>query len=220
MFALTLLTVSIALADSLNPSTLIPGLWLASAPAAGRLASFTLGVFAVYTTGGLVLMFGPGRVLINALHHFHGPLEHALEAVGGLLVLAVAVVLWRSRAGEDDQPRARRSYTRASAFALGAGIMAIELPTAFMYFGVISAILAAHLAAPVEVSLLVAYNALFVAPLVALLAVRRLGGVRVDGWIASAEARVRYVGQLALSGVAALAGAALLTIGLTGLLAV
>jgi hypothetical protein len=220
MFALTLLVVSIALADSLNPSTLIPGLWLASAPAAGGLASFTLGVFAVYTAGGLVLLFGPGRVLINALHHFHGPLEHVLEAVGGLLVLAVAFVLWRSRAGKDDQPRARRSYTRTSAFALGVGIMAIELPTAFMYFGVISAILAAHPAAPVEVSLVVAYNVLFVAPLVALLAVRRLGGARVDEWIAAAEARVRYVGQLALSGVAALAGAALLTLGLTGLLAV
>ena len=129
----------------------IPGLWLASAPAAGRLASFTLGVFAVYTTGGLVLLFGPGRVLINALHHFHGPFEHALEAVGGLLVLVVAGVLWRSRSGGDDEPRARRSYTRASAFALGAGIMAFELPTAFMYFGVISAILAAHPAAPVRV---------------------------------------------------------------------
>ncbi len=220
MIALTLLVVSVALADSLNPSTVIPGLWLASAPAAGRLASFTLGVFAVYTAGGLVLLFGPGRVLINALHHVHGPFEHVVEAVGGLLVLAVAVALWRSRAKGDDQPRTRRSYTRASAFALGAGIMAIELPTAFMYFGVISAILAAHQAAPVEFALVVAYNVLFVAPLIVLLAIRRWGGPRVDLWIASAEARVRYVGQLALSGVAALAGTALLAIGLSGLFAV
>jgi cytochrome c biogenesis protein CcdA len=220
MLALTLLVASVALADSLNPSTLIPGLWLASTPATGRLASFTLGVFSVYTAGGLVLLFGPGRVLINALHQFHGPLEHALEAVGGLLVLAVAFFLWRSRARGDDQPRARRSYTNASAFALGAGIMLIELPTAFMYFGVISAILAEHPAAPVQFSLVVVYNVLFVAPLIALLAIRRWGGARVDGWIASAEARVRYVGQLALSGVAALAGTALLAIGLTGLIAV
>ena len=220
MFALTLLVTSVALADSLNPSTLIPGLWFASAPAAGRLASFTLGVFAVYTTGGLVLLFGPGRVLINALHHFHGPFEHALEAAGGVVVLVVAVVLWRSRSGGDDEPSARRSYTRASAFALGAGIMAFELPTAFMYFGVISAILAAHPAAPIQFALVVAYNVLFIAPLIALLAIRRWGGTRVDRWIASAETRVRYVGQLALSGVAALAGTALLAIGLSGLIAV
>ena len=46
---------------------------------------------------------------------------------------------------EAVQPEGdRRAHTRASAFALGAGIMAIELPTAFMYFGAISAILAAH----------------------------------------------------------------------------
>lgn len=217
MFALTLLVVSIALADSVNPSTLIPGLWLATAPAASRLASFTLGVFAVYMIGGLVLLFGPGQVVINALHHFHGPLEHVLEAVGGLLVLAVGFALWRSRARGDGQPRERRSHTRASAFALGAGIMAIELPTAFMYFGAISAILAARPAAPLEISLLAAYNTLFIAPLVVLLAVRRLAGVRVDRWIASAEARLRYAGQVALSGVAALTGAALLAIGLSGL---
>jgi hypothetical protein len=78
MFAVTLLVASIALADSVNPSTLVRGLWLAAPPAGCRLASFTLGVFVVYTTGGLVLLFGPGRILINALHHFHGPLEHVL----------------------------------------------------------------------------------------------------------------------------------------------
>ena len=88
MLALTALVASIGVADSINPSTLIPGLWLATTPATGRLASYTLGVFAVYTLGGLVLLFGPGRVLINALHHAHGPVEHVLEAVGGLLVLA------------------------------------------------------------------------------------------------------------------------------------
>jgi hypothetical protein len=98
--------------------------------------------------------------------------------------------------------------------------MAIELPTAFMYFGVISAILAAHAAAPAAFALVVAYNVMFVAPLLVLLAIRRWGGARVDRWIAAAEVRVRYVGQLALSGVAALAGTALLAVGVAGLLAV
>lgn len=224
MFALTALVASIAVVDSINPSTLVPGLWLATTPAAGRLASYTLGVFTVYLIGGLVLVFGPGRVLINALHHVHGPVEHVLEAVGGLLVLAVAFAMWRSRTPGDGDPGARLSHThapafdtRASAFALGAGIMAIELPTAFMYFGAISAILAARPAAPLEISLLAAYNALFVAPLVALLAVSRFATVRSDRWIRSAEERLRYAGQAALSGVAAVAGTALLAIGLSGL---
>jgi cytochrome c biogenesis protein CcdA len=218
MLGLTLLVASIALADSINPSTVIPALWLASTPYAGRLASFTLGVFAAYLTGGLVLLLGPGRMLIASLHHVQGPVEHILQAAGGIVALAVAFVVWRSRRKTSDQPRARRSHTRASALALGAGIMAVELPTAFMYFGAISAILSARPATPIEISLVIAYNALFVAPLLALLAIRRLAWGTADRWIASAEARIRYAGQLALTGVAGAGGAALLTIGLAGLL--
>jgi cytochrome c biogenesis protein CcdA len=112
----------------------------------------------------------------------------------------------------------RRPQTRAAGFGLGAGIMAIELPTAFPYFGAISAILSARTALPVEISLLVAYNALFVAPLIALLAVRRLAGERAERWLSSAEARAYRLGQLALTAVAGAGGTALVTIGVRGLL--
>ncbi len=217
MLGLTLLVASIAIADSINPSTVIPALWLAGGSSTGRLASYTVGVFLVYLAGGIVLLFGPGQVAIGALHHIQGSLEHILQAVGEAVALAVAFVLWRSRAKADDQPRSRRAQTRSSAFALGAGIMAIELPTAFMYFGAISAILAARPAAPVELSLLVIYNALFVAPLIAFLALRRLAGARADQWISSMQTRLRYLGQVALTAVAAAAGAALLAVGLNGL---
>ena len=220
MLGLTLVVASIALADSINPSTVIPALWLARAPSGNRLASYTLGVFAVYLAGGLVLVLGPGPRLIALLHHLHGPLEHWLEAIGGILVLVFALFLWRSRNGTSDQQRTRRTHTRASAFALGAGIMAIELPTAFMYFGAISAILAAHHPTPLEIALLVAYNALFVAPLVALLVAVRLTGHRIDRLIASAGERLRYLAQLALTGVAGAAGMTLLTLGVVGLLVV
>ncbi len=217
MLGLTLLVASIAIADSINPSTVIPGLWLATAPSGGRLASFTLGVFTVYLAGGLVLLFGPGRVIIGALHHAHGPFEHGLEAAAGILALAFAVFLWRSRTSRGGGPSPRRCRTRASAFALGAGIMAIELPTAFIYFGAISAILAARPGVPFEISLVTMYNALFVAPLVAILAARCLVRTPTDRWIRSAEARLRYTGQVALTGVAGVGGAALLAIGLSGL---
>ncbi|MBV9309230.1 MAG: GAP family protein [Solirubrobacterales bacterium] len=211
---------SIALADSINPSTIIPALWLASAPSEVRLASYALGVFVVYLAGGIVLLLGPGPALISFLRHLRGPVEHSVEVIAGMLALTVAVALWRSRSSATDQSRVRRPQTRASAFTLGAGIMAIELPTAFMYFGAISAILAAHRATPIEISLLIAYNALFVAPLVVLLVAARLAGPRTDRWISSASARLRYVGQLVLAGVAGTAGAALLTIGLVGLVIV
>lgn len=218
MLALTLVVASIALADSINPSTVIPALWLASAPSASRLASYTFGVFAVYLAGGIVLVLGPGPALIASLHQLHGPLEHGLQAIGGTIALALAVFLWCSRNRGGDRPDARPTHTRASAFALGAGIMAIELPTAFMYFGAISAMLAAHRATSTDIALLVTYNLVFVAPLCALLAARHLAGDRVDRWIASAGDRVRELGRIALSAVAGVAGAVLLTLGLTGLL--
>jgi len=175
-------------------------------------------VFAVYLAGGLVLVFGPGRMLIAWLHHLRGPLEHTLEASVGILVLAFALFLWRSRAKAHDQPSRRRFDTRASAFALGAGIMTVELPTAFMYFGAISAILTARRTALAEISLLAVYNALFVAPLLAFIAIHRLAGERSRRWIAGAEARIRRFGHLMLTGVALAGGVALMTIGLDGLL--
>ncbi len=165
-----------------------------------------------------MLVLGPGPTLIGWLHQLRGPMEHALQAVGGIVALLLAVFLWRSRKTAGDQPRARPSHTTRSAFALGAGIMAIELPTAFMYFGAISAVIAAHRAASIDVLLLITYNLLFVAPLFALLAARRLAGDRADRWIASAGDRLRYLGQIALGSVAGIGGTALLAIGLTGLL--
>jgi cytochrome c biogenesis protein CcdA len=218
MLSLALLVASIAIADSINPSTVVPALWLAGSPSGRGLASFTFGVFAVYLAGGLLLVLGPGPALIRALHHAGGPVEHALEATAGIVALGFAVALWRSRGKGSEQARVRRPQTRASAFALGAGIMAIELPTAFVYFGAISAILAAHRALPAEISLLIAYNALFVAPLIAFLTIRRLAGERAERWLAAAQARAYRLGQLALTAVAGAGGAALVTIGVSGLL--
>ncbi len=218
MIALALLVGSIALADSVNPSTLIPALWLASAPSGGKLTSYTLGVFGMYLAGGLVLVFGPGPALITMLGHVQGPIEHALEAAGGTLALGFALVVWRSRDERADWPGVRRCQTRRSAFALGAGIMAVELPTALIYFGAISAILAARPAATVEISLLTTYNAVFVAPLLALIVVCHLGAARAQRWLAAAEVRLQSVAHYALTGVASVAGAVLFALGLSGLL--
>jgi len=217
MVGLTALVASIAIADSINPSTVVPALWLASARDRGALAGFTLGVFAVYLAGGLVLLLGPGPAVIALFHHLRGPLEHGLQAIGGVLALALALVLWRSRNRTGGQPGAPRSHTGASGFALGAGIMVVELPTAFMYFGAISATLAAHAATPLAIGLLIAYNALFVAPLVGILGVTRFAGERADRLIAAAGERLRYLGRLALAGVTGVAGAAPLAVGLAGL---
>jgi cytochrome c biogenesis protein CcdA len=218
MLGLTLLVASVALADSINPSTVIPALWLARGRRARVMASYTAGVFSVYLAGGLVLLLGPGQLLISSLHHIHGPLEHALQAAGGILALAFGLVSWRSRAEPASSRRPGRLRTPLGAFGLGAGIMALELPTAFMYFGAISAVLAAHPPAPAEIVLLIAYNAVFVAPLVAFVLIRRYAGASADRWLTADNVRMRYVGQVALAGVAGIFGIALMAIGMNGLL--
>jgi Sap, sulfolipid-1-addressing protein len=219
MLGLILVVGSIGIADSINPSTLVPALWLASTPQARGVGSYALGVFAVYLAGGLVLVFGPGPSLIAALHRLSGPAEHGLEAGLGVLALGLAITVWRSRRSGPVAPRARRSYSRTSGFALGAGIMAVELPTAFMYFGAVSTILAARLTAPAEVSLLITYNILFAAPLLVLLLVLRAAGGHAERWIGLAEKALSRAGPLVLAAVAGVAGAVLVTIGLSGLLA-
>ncbi len=219
MIGLTLLVASIGLADSVNPSTLLPALWLASSPTGRGLVSFTLGVLTVYLIGGLVLMFGPGPALMHALHHVRGPVEHAVEVGAGIVALGFAVAIWRTHTREPERRWTHHITTRTSAFALGAGIMAIELPTAFIYFGAITAILAAHVAIPARVALLLIYNVLFVAPILVLIVIRHVAGSRTDQWIATAEQRLRQVGRVALTGAASAGGAALLLIGVGGLLA-
>jgi cytochrome c biogenesis protein CcdA len=222
MATLTLLVASIAVADSLNPSTVVPAMWMAST-SRSHLGSFTFGVFVVYLAGGLVLVFGPGPALISAMHHIGGTVEHAVQAAGGVAVLALALGLsrqWRRprQSRQQSERLPQPGCGRSSAFTLGAGIMAVELPTAFMHFGAISAVLDSHAVAAVQMSLLVVYNALFVAPLVAILLIRRRAGARAERWLATGRERLLGFGQLLLAGLTGSVGAVLLLIGVTGLL--
>jgi cytochrome c biogenesis protein CcdA len=218
MLTLALLVTAIAVADSINPSTLVPGLYLAGAPRARGLASFTAGFFVVNLAGGLALVFGPGRALIASLEHIGPTLEHVIEACAGLALVAFAVVAWRSRNAAGPAGRTPRRHGRGSAFALGACIAVIEFPTAFMYFGAVSAILVADPAAPVQVALVIAYNALFVLPLVVLLAVRLHAGERAERRVAAARARLRDDAPRIVAAVAGAAGTVLASLGAGGLL--
>jgi hypothetical protein len=85
-----------------------------------------------------------------------------------------------------------------------------------MYFGAISAILAARVHPAAQILLLTMYNALFVTPLIAILCLRRLAGPRGDRWIAVAEAKLRKVGQLVVTSVAGIAGSVFFALGLAG----
>jgi len=210
--ALTLLVASVALADSVNPSTVVPALYLAGAPRGRGLATYTFGVFVVYLAGGLVLVLGPGPALISALHHAGPRFEHGAELAVGLLALAFAVALWRSRS-TTREPGPRRFESPASAFALGAGITAVELPTAFVYFGAVSAILSSGVGAGSAIALVVGYNALFVLPLVAIIVLR----TRIREHLGAVMAWTWRRGPVVLAGISALVGVGLVGTGTSGL---
>ncbi len=66
MLRLIGIMISIGLADSLNPSTIGPALYLAAQPRPRvALAQFTAGVFIVYFLGGALVALGPGQLVLS-----------------------------------------------------------------------------------------------------------------------------------------------------------
>jgi cytochrome c biogenesis protein CcdA len=172
---LLVLVAFVALVDSLNPTTVGPALYLATAADARRsVAAFTAGVLGVSLAGGLVLTFGPGRLLIGAVPHPSSQLKHEIELACGLAALLIALVLWLIRGRLSAHVDQKAHQVERSSLLLGAGIMLVELPTAFPYFAVIAAIVSSEVSAPEELLLLVLFNAIFVAPLLAILVMRLL----------------------------------------------
>lgn len=164
------LVASVALLDSLNPSTVVPALYLAGREhARRRVAGFALGVFVVSTAGGMALLFGPGRNLLARIAQPSAHIRHVIELATGVVFVVLAVVLCVERA------RVRRLFSgeqrrEGRSFLLGAGIMAVELPTAFPYFvGILATLEGVH-GASRQVTLVALYNAVFVAPLLIALA--------------------------------------------------
>jgi hypothetical protein len=218
VLALIALAVSIAAADSLNPSTLAPALYFAVGSRGRRdVATFTLGVFAVSFAGGLALTFGPGHALLTRVSKPSPHTVHLIELAAGGAALPAAALLWRARArvaarlGGGKQPSGR------SAWLVGAGIMGVELPTAVPYFAAIAAIVESGHRDTTQIALVLLYNVVFVAPLIVLLVGIVLAGAR--GAQIAARARLqldRWAPRLAPAALL-VAAAVLLTLGAVGL---
>jgi cytochrome c biogenesis protein CcdA len=220
VIALILLVVSVGLADAVNPSTLAPAfLIVTGADAVRRLARFTLGVFLVSLAGGVALVLGPGQLLLNALPHPEPHEKAIVQLVGGLILVALAVGLWLGRHKLGERLNASESANGdKGAFALGAGIMAVELPTALPYFAAIAAIVAAHVHLAAQLALVLLYNVVFVSPLLALIAARRFAGESMSAKLDSIGdwLRERAIGLLA--GLLGVAGVAVAGVGTAGLI--
>lgn len=212
------LMLSVGLADSINPSTVGPGLYLATVSrSVWRVLQFTIGVFAVNLAGGVVLTIGPGRALLGLVPRPHATVKHVLELVAGIVLLSVAVALWTGRRKLARRDLPGDGGRGGSSLITGASIAAIELPTAAPYFAVIGAIVASDASVPEELGLLVIYNVAFVLPLLAIAGVLLFGGRRADDWLRRAGAWLQRRWPVVLAALLTFVGGVLAVIGGTGL---
>ncbi len=218
MLRLIGLAISIGIADSVNPSTIAPGLYLAMGRhAKAGLIQFTLAVFAVNLVGGAAIALGPGQALLALVPKPDATARYIAETVAGVVMLIAAVVLWRRRATLARRELPSAPDQRRSALLLGVTISAVELPTAFPYFAVIAAVVGSGLDPVRQLILLGLYNVAFVLPLILMI----LTLVIAPGHAERILHRVRDFLQrhwpVLLSGLALLAGTFVTVIGITGL---
>jgi cytochrome c biogenesis protein CcdA len=218
MFRLVGLVVSIALADSMNPSTIAPALYLAATdhPRA-NLTQFILAVFAVSLVGGILLVIGPGEALLSLVPHPTRTTRYVIECVAGAAMLIAAVFLWRGRRRFAEKELPEPKAEGRSSAVLGATIMVVELPTAFPYFAAIAAIVGSGLGLVHKLILVALYNVFFVLPLILILGTVIVFGDRSEGILTAARDFLQRHWPALLAGLALIAGTFVSLLGVTGL---
>jgi cytochrome c biogenesis protein CcdA len=217
MLRLIGLVVAIGLADSLNPTTIAPALYLAVGDRARRrVFEFTASVFIVSLAGGAAIAIGPGQLLLAALPRPDRTTRYIAETVAGAVMLLASAMLWRRRhrLRKLDPPVAPSGKSSA---ILGAMITAVELPTAFPYFAAIAAIAGSGLGSIREMILLVLFNVCFVSPLIAILILLTVAGPRSETLIVRLRDKLQRDWPTMLAALALVAGVFVVWLGVSGL---
>jgi cytochrome c biogenesis protein CcdA len=215
MLALIALALSIGIVDSINPSTVAPALYLATGKSAVRsVALFTAGAFSVYAVGGIAIALGPGQALLALLPRPGHHILHLLELVIGVGALVLAAVLWGAR-GRIRASLARRKASSGGhgPLLLGAGIMVVELPTAFPYFAVIAAVVGSGRNVIDQLIALLVFNLAFIAPLLGILALCAFS--RSERTLEALRVRVDRLGPILIPALVLVVGIVLIVLGLT-----
>ncbi|MFL5861780.1 MAG: GAP family protein [Solirubrobacteraceae bacterium] len=218
MIRLLGLVISIGIADSLNPTTIAPALYLAAGDHARRqVAQFTFAVFAVYLLGGLAIALGPGELLLAIVPKPGRHLGYVLEIVAGVAMLVGSALLWgyRNRLAHTRAPEIN-PRGRSSAL-LGATITAVELPTAFPYFAAIAAVVGADVGVLRVIFLLVVFNVCFIAPLLVILGVLTFAGPNAQLVLTRGREWLEARWPTVLAVLALAAGLIVTVLGVTGL---
>lgn len=206
----TLTVLGLAVVDAINPSALAMTLILLTHPQAiPRVLTYISGILATYLVLGILLMLGFGaavRTLGTALDH---PLVLALQGLLGLGMLAYALFAPTPAPATDRTPDESSRAGLIGMFLLGATITAAELVTALPYFGAITVMTAARLDIAQWLPLLLVYNAIFVAPPLALLILHAFLGRRLGPRYALWRARLARGARESVLWIVALVGFAL-----------
>jgi cytochrome c biogenesis protein CcdA len=220
MIRLAGIVISIGLADSLNPTTIAPALYLASGERPREhVARFMLGVFLVYLLGGAAIALGPGQLLLSIIPHPDAAGRQGLEVGVGAALLIAGGLLWRNRESlsEREVPRFVREPRGHSSTVLGATIMAVELPTAFPYFAAIAAIVGSGTGVIRQLLLLLLFNVCFVLPLVGIVGTLWVAPDRAQERLSRARLFLHRHWPRVLGGLMLLVGAVVVLMGATGL---
>jgi cytochrome c biogenesis protein CcdA len=216
MLRLIGIVVSIGLADSLNPTTIAPALYLATGDQPRKaVGEFTLGVFLVYFLGGVAIALGPGQLLLSLVPKPSLLARHIIEVLAGVAMIVAAAWLWRNRTKLATRKLPATDAKGRSGAILGATITAVELPTAFPYFAAIAAIVGSGLGPTRQVFCLVLFNVCFVAPLLGILGTLQFAGDQADRWLAVGRNFLQRHWPVLLAGLALIAGAFILLLGVT-----
>jgi cytochrome c biogenesis protein CcdA len=217
MLRLIGIMVAIGLADSLNPSTVAPALFLASGRDPKRtVAEFSAGVFLVYFLGGVLITLGPGSLVLSIVPRPSHGTTKVLEVVAGVVLILGALLLWRYRKPLGGRRLPEVNTKKRGGWVLGASITAVELPTAFPYFGALAAVIGSGLDLGAQLLLVLIFNVCFTLPLLGIWLILQLGGDRAHALLTRARGFLERHWPLLLAAIALVAGGITIAIGATG----
>jgi cytochrome c biogenesis protein CcdA len=218
MLRLVGIVVSIGLADSLNPSTIAPALYIATGERGRvRVAEFTLAVFAVYFFGGAAIAIGAGELVRDLVPHPGHHIANVIEVAVGVALIAGAAFLWRYRHRLSHRDPPRFDPHGRSSWVLGASITAVELPTAFPYFAAIAAIVGANLGPVRAVTLLFLFNVCFILPLLLIVGTLTFAPDKSERILSVARTFLQRHWPTVLAALALAAGLFVVLLGVTGI---
>ena len=210
--------LSLGIADSLNPATLVVGLYLAATPRPlRRLAGYTAGIFGIYFLGGAILLVGPAALLRLVTKGIDPTVGYIIALTAGIAALVFAVVVWLRRKRMKAFEMPKRALQPGSTLALGAAMTLVDLPTAFPLFIVVATISRENLHRAADLVLLLIYCLAYIVPLLAILGVRALGGDRSEHWVERMRDRVSKWAPTGVAVLSAIFGLILVGYGAYGL---